>query len=134
VNGLLNQQKNLLSNLFHGQGVLILQPAVNQSRICELITLNSLAVIHVIVYALSCAHITVPNACLDDASVNNETWLHTQLFHLFKNSQGSLEVTCFPIYLDQDTKCNIAGLDFLSDHISIDHKTNINESNPTAAI
>jgi hypothetical protein len=77
VNGLLNQQKNLLPYLFHGQRILILQPAINQSRICELITFDALAVIHVIVYALSCADITMSDARLDDASVNNETWLHT---------------------------------------------------------
>jgi hypothetical protein len=77
VNGLLNQQYNLLPYLFHGQSILILEPAINQSRICKLITFDALAVIHVIVYALSCADITVPDARLDDASVNNETWLDT---------------------------------------------------------
>jgi hypothetical protein len=99
MNRLLNQQYNLLPDFFHGQRILILQPAINQSRICKLITFDALAVIHVIIYALSCADITMSDACLYDASVNNETWLHTQLFHFFKYSQGSLEVTCFPINL-----------------------------------
>jgi hypothetical protein len=90
MNRLLNQQYNLLPYLFHGQRILILEPAINQSRICKLIAFDALAVIHVIIYALSSADITVPNARLYDASVNNETWLDTQLFHFFKYTQGSL--------------------------------------------
>lgn len=121
VNGLFYKLENLLPYLLHWQGFLILQPAIDKCRICKLITFDSLAVIHIIIYALSSANISMSDTSLNEASVNNQTRQDPYLLHLFENSERSLEIPCLPINLDQDAECNIAGFNFLSDHVSIDH-------------
>ena len=134
ADGFFYQLKHMLPHIHHGQGLLILQPAVNECRVSELVTLDAFAVIHIVINALGCSHFSMPNAGLNETSVYNKTRLHTHLLHFVENTQRLFKVSLLSINLDQDAERYIAWLDFFSDHISIDHEADIDEADTAAAV